>query len=114
MSMLRISTIVNSRAPCEKPSLSFILFVQFSCLNMSCLTLYSLLSNLTLSCMGHAIIQRTVYIPATLDAAALLSLKRSEVFVCKPPPFCKDKKATFYKYVNCSYYDSACAICHAL
>lgn len=53
-----------------------------------------------MSCMCYAVIQRTVYIPATLDAAALLSLKRSEVFVCKPPPFCKDKRATFYKYVN--------------
>jgi len=35
------------------------------------------------------------YIPVTVDANALLSIKRSEVFVCKPSS--KHKRATFYR-----------------
>lgn len=37
----------------------------------------------------------TGYIPVTVDANGLLSIKRSEVFVCKPSS--KHKRATFYR-----------------
>jgi hypothetical protein len=45
----------------------------------------------------HIYYQRISYIPATVDAAILLSMKRSEVFVCRPSS--KNKRATFYRYV---------------
>ena len=41
-----------------------------------------------------------------LDANALSSLKRTEIFVCKPPK--KDMRATFYRYAYCIYVH----VCH--
>ena len=39
--------------------------------------------------------QKNAYIPTTVDAETLLSMKRSEVYVCRPSS--KNKRATFYR-----------------
>eukprot|EP01035_Chromulina_nebulosa_P019342 gene19342-25207_t len=47
-------------------------------------------------CLNKTIAQqKSSYLPVTVDANTLLSMKRSEVFVCRPSS--QDKRATFYK-----------------
>ncbi len=38
------------------------------------------------------------YLAVTVGADALLAMKRTEIFVCRPSS--KNKRATFYRYVN--------------